>query len=109
MTSSRAPHAAVPSRWVRRSLRWLFLNPRTGRITVVQWPNLSLSLFIAVSIVLHAFHPVGAVEIFGRVLADLAIFLWAIDELLRGVNPFRRALGIAILITTCVTLLLQVR
>jgi hypothetical protein len=109
MTSSRAPRSAVPSRWVRRSLRWLFLNPRTGRITVVQWPNISLSLFIVVSIVLHAVHPTGGAEIFGRVLADLAIFFWAIDELLRGVNHFRRALGLAILITTVVTLLLQVR
>jgi Na+/H+ antiporter NhaD/arsenite permease-like protein len=108
MTSSRAPHSAVPSRWVRRSIRRLFLNPGTGRLTVVQWPNISLSVFIVISIVLHAIHLVGGVEIFARVLADLAIFVWAIDELMRGVNPFRRALGMVVLITTCVSVLLAV-
>jgi len=86
----------------------MFLNRRTGRITVLQWPNLSLSAFILASIALHTFRSMGAIETFARVLADLAILVWAIDELLRGVNVFRRALGLAVLITTCVSLSMQV-
>lgn len=31
------------------------------------------------------------------VLASAALALWAGDEVLRGVNPFRRILGIAVL------------
>jgi hypothetical protein len=86
----------------------MFLNRRTGHITVVQWPNISLSVFIVVSIALHAFRPMGGAEILARVLADVAIFVWSIDELLRGVNPFRRTLGLVVMVTTCVTLSLQV-
>jgi hypothetical protein len=71
----------------------------------VQWPNISLSVFVVALIVLHVFHPVGGVETFVRVLGDVAIFAWSIDELLRGVNPFRRTLGMVVLITTSVALL----
>jgi hypothetical protein len=86
----------------------MFLNRRTGHITVVQWPNISLSVFIVVSVAAHAFRPMGTTAIVARVLEDTAIVVWSIDELLRGVNPFRRTLGLVVLITTCVTLSLQV-
>jgi hypothetical protein len=108
MASERSPIPTNHSQCLRRSLRWVFLNRRTGRITVVQWPNISLSVFILASIALHTIHSMGAIEIFARVLADLAILIWAIDELLRGVNVFRRALGLAVLITTCISLPMQV-
>ena len=71
----------------------------------MQWPNISLSVFVVALIVVHAFHPEGGVETFVRVLGDAAIFAWAIDELLRGVNPFRRTLGMVVLITTSVAVL----
>jgi hypothetical protein len=93
---------------VRRSIRWVFLNRRTGHITVAQWPNISLSVFIVLSIALRTFRPTGGIETSARVLADVALFVWAIDELLRGVNPFRRTLGLVVIIATCVTLSLQV-
>jgi hypothetical protein len=81
----------------------MFLSRRTGHITVVQWPNISLSAYIVVSVALHAFRPMGGIDTLAHVLADVAIFVWAIDELLRGVNPFRRALGLLVIITICVT------
>jgi hypothetical protein len=85
----------------------MFLNRRTGHITVVQWPNISLSVYIVTAIVLHALHPMGGAETLARVIVNVAIILWAIDELLRGVNPFRRTLGLVVMITTCVTLSLH--
>jgi hypothetical protein len=85
----------------------MLLNRRTGHITVVQWPNISLSVYIVDSIALHVFHPTGGAETLARVLANVALLLWAIDELLRGVNPFRRILGLVVMITTCVTLSLH--
>jgi hypothetical protein len=108
MTPARATNSMSPWRLVRRSLRWVFLNRSTGHFTVVQWPNVALFVFIGVSIAQHAFHPTGGIGSFARVLADLAILVWAIDELVRGVNPFRRTLGLAVIITTCVTLSLRV-
>ena len=85
----------------------MFLNRRTGRITVIQWPNIPLSIYIVASIALRTFRPAGGIETLARVLADVAIVIWAIDELLRGVNPFRRILGLVVMIATCVALSLQ--
>ena len=82
----------------------MLLNRRTGHLTVVQFPNISLSVFVFLSIALRVLHPVGEIEALARVLADIALFAWAVDELLRGVNPFRRLLGLAVIVATCVTL-----
>jgi hypothetical protein len=76
---------------------------------VAQRPNIPLTVFVVLSIALRAFRPTGGIETSARVLADVALFAWAIDELLRGVNPFRRILGLVVIVATCVTLSLQVR
>jgi hypothetical protein len=89
---------------VRRALRWLFINRTTGRITVAQWPNLALGLFIAASLALRMFHQSGTPDRILRIGADIAIVVWSLDELIRGVNPFRRVLGLAILMLTIVSL-----
>jgi hypothetical protein len=108
MTPARVSPSIRRSCFVRRSLRWAFLNRRTGHITLVQWPNIALCVWVVLSIVLHAFRPMGAIEILIRVVADLAILVWALDELARGVNPFRRVLGLVVIIATLVALSLQV-
>ena len=78
----------------------MFLNRRTGGITVAQWPNISLSVFIILSIALRFIHPAGTNETVLRVLADGALIVWGVDELVRGVNPFRRILGFVVLLAT---------
>jgi len=36
---------------------------------------------------------------------DAALLIWAADEMLRGVNPFRRTLGLAVVAFTLVGIL----
>jgi hypothetical protein len=107
MTSVRATSSTRVSELLRRFVRWVLLNRRTGHLTVVQWPNIPLCVFIVASAALDVFRPKGGGESFARVLADVALFVWATDELLRGVNPFRRILGLGVIIATCLTLSLQ--
>jgi hypothetical protein len=90
---------------LRRSLDWSFINRRTGRYTVAQWPNLALSVFIGAT-VLHLLHSAGTFGTVVRALGDAALIVWALDEVVRGVNPFRRALGAAVGVLTVVGLLL---
>jgi len=78
----------------------MFLNRRTGRITVAQWPNISLSAFLAASIATRIAHPAGTAGTVLRAATIAALAVWAIDEMIRGVNPFRRLLGLAILAAT---------
>jgi len=72
---------------------WTFRSRQSGRITVVQFPNLTLWLFITASVVTLIVRPSGTAA---AVLSDLgtgALVVWALDETVRGVNPWRRTLG----------------
>jgi hypothetical protein len=73
---------------------WLFRDRQTGRITVAQFPNFPLWVFlIAVAlrwIVRRGTPARTTVEWIGQT----ALAWWALDEVFRGVNPWRRLLGL---------------
>ncbi len=74
---------------------WFFRDRRSGRIVVAQFPNLALGLWLG-TIVLRQFVEAGTTA---RDILDwagwLALGWWSVDELLRGLNPWRRLLGLA--------------
>jgi hypothetical protein len=78
-----------------RAFDWCFRNRRTGAITIAQFPNLPLWIFL-VTVALRRFVTVtGAPRVFADAVAVASLGWWAVDEVLRGVNPWRRALGVA--------------
>ena len=81
---------------------WLFRNRSTGRITIAQPPNLSIIIFAVLAATRWIFAPVGGVGTVLDITAGAALAWWSIDELIRGVNPFRRILGAGVLIWTIV-------
>jgi hypothetical protein len=81
----------------RRSVDWLFRSRKTGKFTVAQMPNAPLALFVGFRIAQIFVSPQGAAHDVLRWLAVAALAWWGVDELLRGVNPFRRILGAAVL------------
>lgn len=73
------------------------MRDRDGRLVLAQWPNPALAVWLlaavlgwtgALGVTLSA-----AVSGLGRG----ALVVWALDELVRGVNPFRRVLGAVVL------------
>jgi hypothetical protein len=106
MTLERAERGAGATTAVG-SLRWVFVSRRTGRLTVAQWPNVPLAVFLLVAAASRVFHPSGGAATFLRVLGIVALVVWALDELVRGVNPFRRILGGAVLVATVAHLVLR--
>jgi hypothetical protein len=73
---------------------WLFRSRRTGQITIAQFPNLALWLFF-ITIVLRLIVAPGTrarTALDGAGVAALG--WWAVDEVIRGVNPWRRILGL---------------
>jgi hypothetical protein len=82
---------------LRRSANWLFRSRKTGKLTVAQMPNASLALFVVFRIAQVLVSAHGTTHDVLRWLAVAALAWWGIDELLRGVNPFRRILGAAAL------------
>jgi hypothetical protein len=82
---------------MRRFLQWFFRNRETGAITIAQTPNFVLWIVIVGSILIWALRPAGHLGFAVEIVVKAAIFIWAIDEIWRGVNPWRRCLGAAVL------------
>jgi hypothetical protein len=78
-------------------LDWAFRSRTTGRITLGQLPNWPLTVWLLASAAIWLGHPQGRVRVGFVVLATAALALWAGGEALRGVNPFRRLLGVTVL------------
>ena len=72
---------------------WLFRDRRDGGITIAQVPNVPLAAFLVAVVVRWTLHPSGTVGTVVAVLALAALVVWAVDEIVRGVNPWRRILG----------------
>lgn len=83
---------------------WAFTSRVTGRLVIAQFPNLSLSLYLATKALdwalsrntdskLMTAKPSFAVHGV-RSLGAILLTWWALDELFRGVNPWRRLLGL---------------
>jgi hypothetical protein len=82
---------------VNPMINWLFRNRHTGGITIVQLPNVPLGLFLVASALRSLFDPSGGLRTALGVLATVGLLWWAVDEVVRGVNPWRRFLGGAVL------------
>jgi hypothetical protein len=68
-----------------------------GKIVLAQMPNLPLIVWIVTSLLTLVFTS-GKINTALDVVATGSLFTWAWLELFQGVNYFRRALGLAVLI-----------
>jgi hypothetical protein len=80
------------------ALGWIFRDRKTGRIVIAQFPNLPLDVWIAASLARRVLRPSGHWNTFLFVVAAAALLVWAGDEIVRGVNPWRRVLGAAVVV-----------
>ena len=78
---------------IMRAFDWLFCNRRTGRITIAQFPNVALSVFL-VTVVFRWVVTTGTARTMLDWIGLAALAWWAVDEVFRGVNPWRRLLGL---------------
>ncbi|MHB8329665.1 MAG: hypothetical protein ACYDD6_08590 [Acidimicrobiales bacterium] len=81
---------------LRRPAHWFFCNRQTGRVTIAQLPNVPLGIFLG-TVLLRWVVPIGTWMYTAiQWTAVVALGWWALDEVLRGVNPWRRTLGVGI-------------
>ena len=80
---------------VARVSDWLFRDRATGKFVIGQLPNLPLMVWLVATLL--AAVTSGQLSTLVGCAATLALVVWAGDELLRGVNPFRRILGATVL------------
>ena len=73
---------------------WWFRDRGTGEIVIAQFPNVALWIFLG-SVVVRAFVADGTpTDSVAAWVGAGALTWWALDEVIRGVNPWRRVLGI---------------
>lgn len=68
-----------------------------GKVVLGQMPNLPVIVWVTAS-VLQAVTPAGKIDTGLEIIAFGAGFTWAWEELFQGVNYFRRALGLFVLV-----------
>ena len=83
---------------------WFFRDRQTGAITIGQMPNMTLWVVIVAAVARWIWHPDGRLGVILTILVTGGLLLWSFDELWRGVNPWRRCLGLAVLVYTLCTL-----
>jgi hypothetical protein len=83
---------------VKRGFDWLFRSRDNGRVTIAQWPNFSLWIFLVCQLVERLASAAGTVGGVVDWTGRAALAWWSLDEIVRGVNPFRRGLGVVILV-----------
>jgi hypothetical protein len=79
-----------------RLVDWWFRNRETGEITIGQPPNppaIVCAAAFGARVILRPFHPPGLISTALSAVGTAAAVYWAGDEVLRGVNPYRRVLG----------------
>jgi hypothetical protein len=81
-----------------------FWYDKDGNFVVWQRPNWALITWF-VSFVLTIIIPAGQVDDVLAFIARAAIMIWALMELIWGVNYFRRLLGLAVLLLPLITLI----
>ena len=91
-----APGDAPPTA-PRGPLRWCFEDRTNGRLVVVQWPNLPMWIFLVGLATQLVLNPAGKLGTAVLVVTAVGLTWWAVDEVIRGCNPWRRALGVAVL------------
>ena len=69
-----------------------------GNIVIAQMPNLPLLVGLTATL-LRFVLPIGEIQTVSSLVAFGALFTWAWQELFEGVNYFRRALGVAGLVS----------
>jgi SRSO17 transposase len=60
--------------------------------------QIDISVFLVATAILWLMHPTGVISTVAKVVATGSLIIWALDEVVRGVNPWRCFLGVAVLI-----------
>jgi hypothetical protein len=89
----------------RQVLQWVFRDRQTGAITVAQAPNLVLWIVIIAAVARWIWPAAGTLSLVCTVVVTGGLVIWAVDEIVRGVNPWRRCLGAAVLAYELTTIL----
>ena len=71
----------------------MFRSRETGKVVIAQLPNIPLGIFVVAAAIRPFARLEGTARTVVQFVAFASLMWWAVDEIVRGVNPFRRLLG----------------
>lgn len=80
---------------LRAAFDWFFRDRQTGRILIAHVPNLPILLWFATVLARQLTVEGSTAESLLLWAGSITLGWWAVDEVVRGVNPWRRVLGLA--------------
>lgn len=80
-----------------------FWKDKHGRVVIWQWPNPYLYGWVGLTVLAMLTHGQTA-DIFS-ILGSISLVVWALLEIFKGVNYFRRLLGLLVLVFAVATLI----
>jgi hypothetical protein len=95
---------SIRSLHIMKAIDWAFRSRETGRIAIVQWPNVTLIVFVVARGLDGLVDPGTPWSTVLNGVGTVAIVWWSVDELVRGVNPWRRLVGAGVLVLQVVAL-----
>jgi hypothetical protein len=84
----------------RSVIHWIFRDRQTGRTVIAQRPNILLLTWLVATAVSWFLHGIAHTVVSS--VGTIALVIWAVDEIVRGVNPWRRTLGAVVLVALLV-------
>lgn len=82
----------------RAAFNWLFRDRATSKLVIAQRPNMPLTIWLACVLAGWLVDPQGRWSLVLGAVGTVALVIWAGDEVVRGVNPWRRMLGAGVLV-----------
>jgi hypothetical protein len=80
---------------LRSLFDWFFRDRRTGKILIAHVPNLPILLWMGTVLARQLTEQGTTADMLLAWAGSFTLAWWALDEVVRGVNPWRRVLGLA--------------
>ena len=93
---------------ISSTVDWWFKSRKDGQVVIAQLPNPALAVWLAATLWRVVADPTGSGRSVLDGIATGALLVWALDELIRGANPFRRLLGGLVLVPTLLTAITRI-
>lgn len=78
---------------------------KRGRVVIWQTPNMWLIGWAALTVISLLFSGQSRAATIFAVTGSIALIIWSVLEILKGVNYFRRALGLVVLILSVLSII----
>jgi hypothetical protein len=88
------------------SLRW-WVTDRHGQVVLGQFPNPALAVWLVAALIGWTGMLDGASADTAQDIGTGALLVWGLDEVVRGASPFRRLLGVAVLVLAVIGLVVR--